>query len=433
MIRNSFFILIIAGALTTGTGLMYAATPLPNSSLTAWEFRSTVISGPDSKPGFVTLELPPGFFAHLKSDISDLRVVKDGIPVPYVVAVEREQKNIARVSTRMFNLSSLSGQYTSFIVDLGEEGMLHNAVTIETLSENYRRRVQVEGSSDSRSWRMLNATGQIYDYTVRDIKPVSVHDTTVSYPAAAFRYLRVTIQDSGENPLLVKGAGVTREIAESAREITYKPAYTVTENQKDHTTDIILDLGGAGIPHRRGRIATANTNFHRAVEIAQSKDKEKWQFLSHEYLFAVDTPRFTGQHLDFSYPESSARYLRISILNHDDAPIAVSDVTVSGVVRSILFSYDPASRYDLYMGNSRAERPIYDIEKISEYLERGTLSKVAIGHIQANPAYVPIVPPPLPLTERAPFLLPVLLAAIVAVLGFLIWRIVAAAHKSTGA
>lgn len=394
----------------------------------AWEFRSVVIGNGIDKAAYATLRIPADFFAHLKPDISDLRLVRDGSTVPYVATVEAEENSSARISARISNLSSLPGETTSFIADLGREGIMHNGITLETASENFRRSVIIEGSDDHASWRALNDHGQIFDYTVRDeLRPVAVRDTLIAYPDATFRYLRVTIRDQGERPLAVRGVALVRNTITRARETVYKPSFEITQNSKDRLTEITLDLGAAGMPHRSGNLEISDSNFNRGLEISESNDKQTWRFLGHGYIFVINTPKFSGRSLNFSYTESHARYLHVAIINHDDAPLAVSGVTLAGLVRSILFFYDPAGRYELYLGNPRADRPVYDIEKISRYLDKSGLPVLTAGPVEKNPSYVPLLPP---MTERAPYLLPTVLVLIVGVLAFLLWRIIAATGRS---
>lgn len=395
-----------------------------------WEFRAK-ISGGESRPGaaaetnFVVLDLPAELFSHLKPDLSDLRVVNPSGWWPYVAAAERETETYTAVPARMFNLSSARGESTTFVVDVGANGVFHNSLTVSTPSENFRRIVEIHGSNDQNSWRMLNPRGQIYDYTVRDIKPVAVRDTRVSYPDSTFRYLLVKILDQGEAPLKITGVKIKRSVSISARELTFTPGMETADNGKDKTTDIVLDLGDKGIPHRRGRITTSSANFSRAVAIYDSDDKTNWRLLTHAYLYSISTSNFTGSNLDFAYPESTKKYLKLSILNKDDQPISAGNVTLFGVVRRILFSYDdPSKEYYLYLGNPAAKRPQYDIEKISQYVDVASLNRVSVGAAEKNPYFVPIAPPKPPLSERSPYILPTVLGVVVAVLAFLLMKIV---------
>ena len=396
----------------------------------AWEWRSRVIGGSFLGSDFVLLDLPSDFFSYLKSDLSDLRVANQDGEVPYVIAQEKESETFTGVPARMFNLSYAPGDATSLEVDLGQLGVFHNSINIETTSENFRRIVEIQGSNDQASWRTLNPRGQIFDYTVRDIKPVSVRDTNVAYPDATFRYLLVKVFDQGEEPLKVRGVKVFRKVSMPSRELFYSPLLEIVENKDEHTTNVILDIGARGIPHRRGRITTSSVNFNRAVAIFDSDNKTDWRLLSNAYLFVIDTPKFRGSSLDFSYPESNRRYLRLSIYNRDDKPINISEAGLYGIVRRILFKFDSVKDYYVYLGNSEARRPQYDIEAISQYVDAVGLNRVSAEPVEKNGDYVVAVAPRPPLTERSPYILPVILGIVVAILAFLLLKTLVGKIKS---
>lgn len=215
-----------------------------------------------------------------------------------------------------------------------------------------------------------------------------------------------------------------RSVSIAAREISYAPGLEVQENDQDRTTDIVLDLGARGIPHRRGNITTSSSNFSRAAAIYDSDNKSDWRLLGYAYLYNISTPAFTGSNLDFSYPESNRRYLKLSVINRDDRPITATSAALFGIVRRILFQFDPGKDHYVYLGNPQGRRPQYDIEKISQYVEASSLDRVSAGPVEKNPSFVPVVPPKPPLSERSPYILPVFLGLVVAVLAFLLLQII---------
>lgn len=389
---------------------------------TAWEYRSP-ISGFSGTPEFSVLEISSEVFSRVHAGLGDLRVVADGQEAPFVISVERESESVESHSARLFNKTFSPGGDTMFTVDLGKDGLFHNRLVINTSSENFRRMVSVEGSNDQASWRFLTDRGQIYDYTVRDIKPLKVQDTSVSYPEATFRYLRVIIRDAGEQSLAVYGVQVIRQTRIAAEEVAYTPAREITENSGERATEIILDLGVSGLPHRRGIIKTPDTNFNRAIFISASDDKTNWQLLTQQAIYRIQTPKFNGELLAFSYPETNRRYLKIAVMNRDDQPIRIEDALLFGLARRIIFRYDPAKTFYLYYGNSRARSPQYDLGLFSQYLDAASLNRASLGSSEKNPDFIAPIPPKEPLTERLPYLLSIALGVVVAVLAFLLLRI----------
>ena len=135
-------------------------------------------------------------FAHAAPALSDLRVVEEDSQqeVPYKLLVERGEQRRASVSVTMRDLGHVPNQHTSFVLDLNQQGVLHNELEIRTSSHNFQRDIVVEGSEDAEDWRVLDDNGQIFDFTISE-RGFTTRDTRVQYPSSTARYLRVRIID----------------------------------------------------------------------------------------------------------------------------------------------------------------------------------------------------------------------------------------------
>lgn len=406
-------------AIGVAIGLIVALSVGADFSTTNWRWQAP-LAGDATGGQYAKVDLPPEIFPYLKPDLSDLRVIGQGRELPYLLMVEEERAEVEHVSTRLYNLSSDAAS-TSFILDLGTSGTINDSVTINTSSENFRRSVSVEGSADETNWRMLTRDGHIFDYTVRDERwPVAVRDTRVDYPEATFRYLRITIHNNAEAPLKVSGAAVYRRVNKSAHEIVYEPKIDARVDTESRATEVVADLGASGVPHRQGELTVAGDNFNRAVAIYDSDNGQDWRLLTNDYIFSFATPLRNDQKFAVRYPESNRRYLKLAILNYDDEPLAVTALRLRGVARRLLL---PVGAKYLFLGNTAAVRPRYDIEKLAPYVDAAALVQLTVGTITPNAAYVAPVPPTPQLSERLPYLLPTLLAAIVLALTWLLYRV----------
>lgn len=389
-----------------------------------WQY-SKKIQGPLSQE-FVLLDLDEEVFNSSNDNLSDLRIIDErGREVPYTLVAEGDRRSVSTLPVRLFDKSFIPGESTVFTLDIGASGQFHNRLIIYTGSENFRRMVEVEGNNDGKSWRFLTNRGQIYDYTLRDpIKPVSVQDTSVSYPESTVRYLRVRILDRGETPLEITGASLERRIESVAREGTFEPKIEIFQNSEEHATEIVADLGVRGIPTRRVLFDFSENNFNRQLEIfASNNPNGDWRFITSNYIFKVNTEKFQGENLLVQYPETQTRYLKFIIYNRDDKPLTLKDLRLKGTFRALAFKIeDPNVTYSLYYGNLSSRRAEYDIEKLFPYLDTAAMNHVELGREMKNDKFSPPKPP---LTERNPNLLPVFLGLIVAVLGFLLLRLFA--------
>lgn len=142
-----------------------------------------------------------------------------------------------------------------------------------------------------------------------------------------------------------EGLADLRIINNSGEEIKYK--LTIESGQKTietlpvrirdlgikigENTQFIVDLGRGGILHNSITIATSSVNFRRQVEIETSNDSANWLLVkkstegSYIYDYSLD---FKAKNTTVYYPQSSARYLRIKILDRGEEPIKVSGAAV---------------------------------------------------------------------------------------------------------
>ena len=90
-----------------------------------------------------------------------------GTEVPYQVVVERGRQQRQSFATSIRDLGHIPGQYSSFVVDLGRNGTLHNEIEILTDSRSFQRAVTVEGSTAA-AWSVLQQESRIFDFTPRE-------------------------------------------------------------------------------------------------------------------------------------------------------------------------------------------------------------------------------------------------------------------------
>ena len=130
-------------------------------------------------------------------------------------------------------------------------------------------------------------------------------------------------------------------------------------------------------------------------------------------LFGTIRERLTGTRV----PETTARYLRLTIQNLDDRPLTVTGARVFAVKRTIVFEATPGRAYVLDYGNPSATTPRYDVARAPGYLGGERLPEATLGSVQRVPA-----PPPPPWLASQPIVMWASMAMAVLTLGSLLWR-----------
>ena len=421
--------LVLAVLLVASTLAGYPRLVLADFSISHWQYvKSISLPSEVGEGGLGQVVADPQVFFNANKGLVDLRIVRDEEEeVPYQLAITEGGSKRTSHSVRIQDLRQVPGRHSELVVDLGQPGLLHNEVEILTSSKNFRREVELESSDDRENWLTVSGGVEIYDFTVKE-RNFKAKNTRVQYTESTARYLRVRVLNGGEDPLEITGARAASLVEEEPIRMDYTAQIIdQREDTFEGTTRLTLDLDLPGLPSNLLTLAIGETNFHRRVTLEGSEDRESWRSISGSgEIYAYETPKFTGSNLKVAYPESTNRYLRVSIHNQDDAPLTVDEVAVSGLQRRLIFQPAPEGSYGLYYGNAQARKPSYDLGRFLPYLETGEPADAELGVERLNPQFAA---PELPVSERFPWLIPAGVAAVAAAVGLLLFGVVRQAKK----
>lgn len=409
---------------------LIASAALADFNVKDWKYERAIQLPRLSTASFVEVSFDEDVFSNAAMGLRDLRVMQGSAERPYKLAVDRSATERDRLSARVYDISFVEGKHSSFTVDLANAGLFHNQVEIISSSLNFRREATVEASNDASSWSVIQPKAVIYDYT--DIAAgLKARNTTISYPESTMRYLRVRVINYEEVPLVISTANVLYEKKTQARVVSYPASIVEQSLDEEHRASrIVADLGSAGLPNNMLNLAISGANFRRDIGLEGGNDKTKWNVItSRDVIFSYRTPKFSGSKLEVAYPESTYRYIRLTIFNKDDAPLEVNGITASGVLRKLIFEADQAGEYKLFYGNPDARYPQYDIESYFQYLEIEGIGQASLGAQNLSSFFVEKVPPRPPLSERFPWLFPMVLGLGVIALGGLLLKLFLAIRK----
>lgn len=413
---NSKIVKISALAFFTFLGLISTASA--DFSQKEWRaYKEVRLPSDIDTTTLLRVSLDAQVFATSTSDLRDLRVVGvDNKEVPYLLITNRDDIVSSLLAPKILNKGSVAGESTSFVLDFGNS-VLHNQVTLDIDAElkNYRKKVQIYGSVDMGKWQLLADNQIIYDYS----KDYPVRNTTVSYPESTYRYVLVKIIDTESAPVRVLGASARRDVYTSGSRLSYTSTFEVVEVGKN--TEIVADFGQPGILADRALITTDSKNFERPVNVYSSTDKVTWSYIGGDGIYRYKTRELSGDKTSVAYGGSAARYVKLVILNQDNQPLHVTGVLFSGYTRAVAFLGEPQSSYRLFYGNEKAGYASYDLAQIYRNFKADEFISGALGVEHLNSEYVP---PVIPLSEREPWILGVMLGIVALLLGLVIFRVV---------
>ena len=350
----------------------------------AWAFRKPVSVPALSQPSFVELRLDADVTRDAAATLSDLRLRDDtGSDVAYAVR-RRERGATAPRETAMLDLVTTREGTVRFVLDAGADGSRHSRVrlAIREQARNFRVPVRVELADDSRAWRIVREAGFIY----RVEGETKTSDTSVTYPSSTARWLRVTVGPEKGRALPLAGAALV--LGDPAREEDRVPAALVERDAESmrRTTRLVLDLR-ARRPADRVELDVAERTFQRVVLVEAGDDRKTWRWVGSGAISAVDVAGVRERLTGLRFPETTARYLRLTIQNLDDEPLRVTGARVFAVKRALVFEAVPGRTYTLDYGNPRAPAARDDARALSALAD--TLPKATLGATRTVPVTTP--------------------------------------------
>ena len=410
--------------------LLALSSAAADFSLEDWQFVKS-ISVPDVAEGDLVEVVPdPEVFSGAAPGLAALRIVQGNErEVPYQVVVERGSRERRAFPVTIRDLGFVPDQFSTFVADLGESGLFHNEIEVSTSSQNFQRDVMVEESNDAKTWAVLQEGTRIFDFSLKE-RDFTARNTRVRYPESTARFLRVKITNAEEDPLNLTGASVFSVSETLAEEASYPASISErTEDTAKRRSLIVFDLGNRGLPTNRLTIQTPQVNFYREVTLEGTGDAPSWSLIQRSgVLYSYDTPKFVGDQLTLSYPETTFRYLRLTVNNEDNPLLPIEGVEVFGVPRKLLFQAQPGASYKLYYGNPEARTLSYELERILPFLETENLPVGTLGPQRNNQAFK-VERSRLPFSERYTWLITVVVVVAAIAVALLLFGVVRKAKK----
>jgi hypothetical protein len=412
------------------------AADVASASMRFWEFIQPIPLDKTGESPWSDFVLTPEVFDAARLDLADLRLYDAaGNEVPYSCRELRTKDAMIEATSKPFNESQGADGSSQVSLDLGEATIEHNEVQIQTPGLGFRRRAVVEGSDDGEQWSKL-ADKPLLNFRDGDR---SLTVDVVEYSSCRFRYVRLTVHQDPQvdhAPVEIESAIVRRRIQVPGEDVTRTVPFgerEATRTDQGPGSRWTIDLGGRNVPCERLIVKVDDPEFARDYYIeaggpAGSRESF-WRIADGTWQRRAGD---SGQDMVATFQEVKAARLRLYVTDHSNPPLTISSVQVAAPARQVVFARpaDLPGPLTLYFGYPKAEAPKYDFARNLPETLKPAPSRLTAGARARNPAFEP---EPLPLTERLPWLIYVVLGGAVAVLGLLIANLARAAIQVSDA
>ena len=346
-----------------------------------WSLRRPVQTAPGAAVS--TLTIDQTVYAGSRERLLDLRLVRNGAEVPYVLDTLAPTYETKEFQPKVLNQAVVPGVGVEATLDLGSHPH-HNQLRIESSATNFQQKIRIDTSDDAKRWATVLQDAFVFDFK-QDNRQASL--LSVNYPVSTRRYVRLTIF-GWTDPTRLSGAWVSYQ-AETGG--TRDIVATATARAVDDYW--LVDLGAPGIAHDALDVEIGAGLFYRTVDVESSGDGKTWYQCGGGILARTAEQ----ERLTLHFPEQWDRYFRLRVHNGDNPPLVPGKVQFSNWRRVLKFRSDTPGEWFLYYGNAEAKTVSYDLSW-SANLEDA--QQANFGSQQRNPAYHEPVPPEKPWSER---------------------------------
>jgi hypothetical protein len=312
---------------------------------TQFRYARTLVA-PSGSP--VSVEPDGPMYGHAGADFPDLRILDaNGTQVPW-----RPMPAATPVPSQPVSLVARGTRdgVVSVVVDRGAVRPIIDRLELDVPDSVFVGSVEVQGSTTGAegTYGSLSTTPI---YSVRGA--VAARNTTAVFPATDYRYL------------LVRARGVSQITGASVARDPFRPplrSVQAESTQREEVTSTVveLDLGYTGVPVSRVRIVSSTPRYIRPVLVEGSNDGVTFVELGYREQVA----RFPGVDLSSVALAARHRYLRITIRNGDDPPLADVRVVPEVIPRPLLLAGGFEAPYRVLYGAEGVAAPVYDFARL---------------------------------------------------------------------
>jgi len=409
--RRGVLSIVVIGAALLAAFAALADAPLPGA-WKHWHYSRAIEIAPADVEQLAGVVAPPALYAHAQAGLADLRVIDDqGAEIPYVIFQHAGSSKSSTLPVTLRENSFTAGAYTQLVLDAGARAPFHNTVRIETGETDFIEWVQVEASDDGHVWRMVEERAPIFRFRK------NAHEGTqlVRYSENNAQYLRVRILD-GDKKFPVTSAQILRETTEPAERVPMEVAMVADSKQPAGRSVWTADLGATVPLVTETRFdVSAPPEFIRSVEVSSSADGKDWDGVHNWEIYRYQNGDAQQQQLTVMVSGGWAqpRYLRVEIVNGNDAPLDAAAPKLYITPQHIVFEQQPGRSYRLIYGEERAKAAVYDLRRRINAAQMAAAAAGQLGPEEVNTNWVD----PRPWTETHDIFLWLVLVVAVLLLG----------------
>ncbi|OGV51647.1 MAG: hypothetical protein A2X49_13945 [Lentisphaerae bacterium GWF2_52_8] len=400
-----------------------AEAPQILKSLKYFKALSGAENAPEGKETLFGVEFDSDIYDKSAWGFEDMRIFSGSSEMPFAIrklsGTPQRKGFPEECPINIESLSKLTDNRIEIIIaripDKPNSSLAADTITIKTNVRNFEKRVSVSGLEESGTWTELAKELPLFDCS----DYIALSKTSLSIPSGNYKKYKIEISNYAEdaqgpamevvrefrkgeafseiqkrikNSVALKIDGIkllgTKERTVEVPELL--KTYEVSGfSPMDSGKDTLFRIETKRQPLRKFRLETDSSNFFRKALLESSSDGKSWNILSSGSIFKMDTGGTRDAQLEIEFPETRAKFYRLSIANGDAPPLKVSSFKAEGNSYCAEFIARPETCKDMrlyYSGNS-VPRPSYDAAELIGRIKNPQSIFLKAGITEDNPAY----------------------------------------------
>jgi hypothetical protein len=330
------------------------------SQVSAYKYQRELIGVKDT---WHSIFLPEDLFGKLENPWRDIRIYGisekgDTIEAPYVLDILKDEKSNADIPCRVLNKSRGKDGF-NFTVEVPSSTPVQ-VIDLGFEERNFDWNLRLEGSMDQSTWyaiheqyRIVSIQNELTDYSF----------TKVLFPTSNYRFYRFVILT--DKKVGLKSATVSGSQIRQGSFVDYATKKWEVREVKSHKlTYLDIELYHAVPVSLLSLSIASNFDYYRPVTIKSLRDSVKtergWHY---NYDLLGSNTASSVDHTPFEFSPRIARKFQVIIQNHDNQPLTIEDVRLTGYSYQLIARFTEPATYFLVYGNSSAQAPRYDISR----------------------------------------------------------------------
>jgi len=340
-----------------------------------------------------SLVLPNSVFTKVSNDLSDIRIynvsANDTVEAPYILKVASEKRSLKKIDFKLINVSNKKDwHYFTYEIPSTES---INEVLLDFENKNFDWQIVLEASQNQEDWftllenyRILAINNEQTDYKF----------TSLKFPDSKYRYYRLSFKSDVKPELRNASINLNEKINAQYHNFTISD-FNIVEDEESKQTILTVDMQQR-LPISFVKIEVGNDfDYYRPITleyISDSVETEKgWKY---NYRTLYSGTLNSIEQNEFKFDGRLAKKLRITIQNHDNHPLKISDITVKGHEYKLVARFTEPGKYYLVYGKRHANKPQYDIAQSSTKIPK-SIPNLTLGSEHNIPKKQPTTVSPL--------------------------------------